>query len=181
MFRRSNIAVQQLGPIMERPKPKLVINNNARFSEYCKLATELGLRSAAIIRAEILQVMADNAIQGYDPEEVYQYLKKKANEHGQIWIWRPLRERDRVEWNIAGRDGNGSYWSGSPVYRPYDRAVPFEVLRNAKVIQDRVPDALFWVSDYAVPNPDPFIAATALDVGQIIFGVWDEPGFFQNR
>lgn len=39
----------------------------------------------------------------------------------------------------------------------------------------------FYVSDYAVPEPDPFIAVkfscdrTSRDI--IIFDVWDEPGF----
>jgi hypothetical protein len=64
------------------------------------------------------------------------------------------------------------------MYRPYHHAVPIHVLRQVNKIQDRFGDEVkFFVSDYTDPKPDPFIMVTALDVQQIIFGVWDEPNF----
>lgn len=74
-------------------------------------------------------------------------------------------------------EGHGSYkdeWA----YRPYNKAVPVKILRWVKKIQEKFgKDVLFFVSDYAVPRPDPFIMVTAPDVSRIIFGVWDEPAF----
>ena len=195
MFWRQNTAekieLPEVKPpsILTRPKPRLVVNNDDdRMLEYERLADEIGLKSAAIVQTRILRVMAENGIPRYDYGEVYAYLKRIAVREGQIFIWQPLRERDMPKgWVMRGGDnpadssrGHGSYqneWK----YRPYNKAVPIEVLRHVKIIQERVPEALFFVSDYAAPDPDPFIMTRALDTNIIVFGCWDEPGFFAEK
>lgn len=60
--------------------------------------------------------------------------------------------------------GHGSYYDAW-AYRPYDRAIPIHILRHVKTIQARFSDSVpFFVSDYAVLQPDPFIMVTALDL-----------------
>ena len=120
----------------------------------------------------------------YDYAEVDKYLTHKAKQQGEIWISRPLRKRDKREsWRLAGHDamngwGHGGYIGNNWTYRPYDKAVPINILRDVKKIHDRFQDNVsFFVSDYAVPHPDPFIMVTAIDVSNIVFRVWNEPAF----
>ena len=182
MFWKTNVAVQKTSTmaepiVIERPKPRLVVNNKSLGSEYEQLEKAIGLNSAAIVEAKILKTIVANKIPTYDLASVNEYLIDIAVSKGKIWIWRPLRKRDKPgDWHWGNLNSHGSYmdtWK----FRPYDKAVPLRILRHVKIIQDAVPEALFFVSDYAVSNPDPFIMVTALDVSKIVFGFWDEPGF----
>lgn len=170
-----------------RPIARSVTVGSQPLGTYEKLAEELGFLPAQLLEEQLHRFLAEKQIQIYPYEEVDKYLAAIAEKEGKAWIWRPLREKDKPNYVYPGRAnqskgvdgyrGHGSYrdeWT----YRPYDKAVPIHILRQVKTIQDKFGDQLkFFVSDYAVPNPDPFIMVTALDVKQIIFGVWDEPEF----
>lgn len=154
---------------------------------YEELSRELGFFPAQLLEEQINRFLADQEIPVYDYKEVDRYLTVIARQQKKFWIWRPLRERDKPQgWGWTGHHdeddsevprGHGSYYD-MWAYRPYDKAVPIHILRHVKTIQERFGDSvLFFVSDYAVPDPDPFIMVTALDVSRIVFGVWDEPTF----
>ena len=193
MFWKSNTTtakqlVEIIPTSIERPKPRLIVDNKSLDSEYEQLAEDLGLHSAAVIEAKIVKVLARNKISTYDLTSVLKYLASQAEPCGKFVIWRPLRERDKPKgWCWRGSiphskiidKFHGAYGQNFPdwVFRPYDKAVPLRILRDVKKIQDAVPESLFFVSDYAVPSPDPFIMVTVLDAAKIVFGVWDEPGF----
>jgi hypothetical protein len=61
--------------------------------------------------------------------------------------------------------------------------VPLAELHKVKIIRDEFnadpekPTVGFFVSDYEVSNPDPFIMVKAHGLNPIVFGVWDEPSF----
>jgi hypothetical protein len=59
----------------------------------------------------------------------------------------------------------------------YDKAVPVEHLAHVELLTERFPGLQFYVSDYYVPAPDPFIMCTTHKGWRIVFGVWDEPSF----
>ena len=168
-----------------RPKPKLVVSNDRqnRMSGYDRIADEIGLKSAAIIKDRILRVMTENQIPRYDYAEVYAYLRDIALKQGQVFIWQPLRQQDGENFYLPGYkvDAHGSYYSGGRSYFAYDKAVPIEMLRRVKIIGAAVPEARFFVSNYADPNPDPFIMTVTSDYEIIVFGCWDEPGFFAKE
>lgn len=177
----------------EKPVPITPHKGVVPLGTYEKLAEELEFMPAQLLREQLLMFLAENDIPIYDYAEVDKYLIHEAEKQKKYWIWRPLRERDKPkDWiNIEGHYANGStesawrahgsYRRDESAYRPYDKAIPIHILQDVKKIQDRFKDKLsFFVSDYDVPKPDPFIMVTALDVGTIIFGVWDEPAFYQK-
>lgn len=172
----------------EKPLPMPVNHGTEPLGTYEVLAEELGFQPAQLLEEQLLRFLNEAAIPTYDYSKVDAYMAALAEEQGEAWIWRPLREKDKPDgWYWQGRNskklgethgrGHGSYrdeWN----YRPYDKVIPIHILRQVKTIQDKFGDrVMFFVSDYAVPNPDPFIMVTALDVQKIVFGVWDEPKF----
>lgn len=170
----------------DKPVPMPANVGTEPLGTYEALAGELGFEPAQLLEEQLRRFLNEESIPIYNYADVDAYMAALAEEQGKIWIWRPLRERDKPnDWSWEGRQskrirdyyGHGAYqdrWS----YRPYDRAVPIHILRQVKKIQDKFGDkVLFFVSDYAVPDPDPFIMVTAPDVQKIVFGVWDEPEF----
>lgn len=169
-------------PIGEVPKSKV-----ASLGIYEELAKELDFNPGELLTEQLIKFMEENNIPRFSYMEMTKYLTHKAEKAGKNWHWRPLRERDKpVGWQWgAPPSWNGRKYIGHDWYsdewrcRPYDKAIPIDILRNVKKIQDKFEDKVyFFVSDYSVPQPDPFIMVTALDVPRIVFGVWDEPAFF---
>ncbi|OHA00725.1 MAG: hypothetical protein A3C07_03810 [Candidatus Sungbacteria bacterium RIFCSPHIGHO2_02_FULL_47_11] len=187
----ANTTPVSIVPRVERPKPQLVATDNmVALDNYVELAKELEFMPAQLLEKEILQFFAKENIPTFDNDDVYKYLAQVAEKEEKNWIWRPLREKDKPtswEWpshkgSLVKNSDSNYFWHGGYRdnfdHRPYDKAIPIHILRQVKKIQDHIGDrALFFVSDYAVPDPDPFIMVTALDVKRIIFGVWDEPSF----
>jgi hypothetical protein len=60
----------------------------------------------------------------------------------------------------------------------YPHAIPVVPLMAAKIIQDAFPEAQFFVTDYEVQKPDPFLAVMLPDTPDLfVIERWDEPGF----
>lgn len=141
---------------------------------------------AKLLQEKIYRFLAEKGIPVFDYGEVDNYLTNIAYKMNRFWIWRPLRDRDKTNNVWPGhradgelqRFGHGSYQVGSR-YRRYDKAVPLHILKQVQIVEEEFEEQVgFFVSDYAVTDPDPFIMVTALDIDRIIFGVWDEPSFF---
>lgn len=121
--------------------------------------------------------------------EVVRYLSAIAEEESNHLCWRPLRNRDiptvtefdsRGNWGWGEENTHDHYHGNLWACRPYDKAVPFEVLQTVMEVEQKFPGRLhFFVSDIS-PDPDPFIILTARDMDRIVFGVWDEPAFFKK-
>lgn len=183
LLRKSEADLTVVSPA--KPRPRLVEVGAEPLGVYEELAEDLDFCPAQLLEEQLKRFLGESNIPIYDYGEVDQYMAVLAEEQKMAWIWRPLRKCDRPNTGWNGRetqgtteyDGHGSYHDLKR-YRPYDKAVPAHILRHVKKIQDKFGDNVkFFVSDYAVPNPDPFIMVTAEDVEKIVFGVWDEPGF----
>ncbi len=178
------------------PIPQLVVTEDKNLDEYEKLAKELNFYPAKLLEEKLLHFFANQEIKIFAYNQVFSYLKQKAEKEDKSWIWRPLRERDKPNgwmfgdanfYNFTDKNGkkrreklfnHGCYrpeWD----YRPYDKPVPMRILQEVKKIEREFSEKLlFFVSDYATARPDPFIMVTALDINRFIFDVWDEPDYF---
>jgi hypothetical protein len=184
---------QQQQIIQIPPRPLAIVPRTSAVSlgTYENLSNELGFYPAQLLEEKLKRFLVEQKIPTYNLAEVDRYLTHIARKNNAFWIWRPLRKQDKPQgWGWRGtRDtakgddpykgyGHGSYMQQDWEYRPYDKAVPIHILRRVKKIQENFGnEVLFFVSDYAVSQPDPFIMVTALDVSRIVFGVWDEPRF----
>ena len=161
---------------------------------YEEVAQSLGFIPAELIRAQLLEFFEDEGIKLYDYDQVNAWLtKKKVEAKAENWCWRALREKDiitRYQWghdHQTGKWSDGFYSSSGKSWqcRPYERLVPLHALEKVAKIEAKFGDRVkFLVSDYAVPNVDPFIMVrpAMCDSGtnaeyDLIFDVWNEPGF----
>ncbi|HBP00777.1 MAG: hypothetical protein UY41_C0016G0005 [Candidatus Moranbacteria bacterium GW2011_GWE1_49_15] len=158
---------------------------------YETLAAEVGFYPLQLFKEQLMRFLAEEKIPNYDYGQVDKYMTHMAEKEGKIWIWRPLRAKDGKlgSENLMGHTkknepdwrGHGSFYNGYPGYSQYDKFVPPHILRLVKKISERFPKLAFFVSDYAVPNPDPFIMMMTEGIDPIVFGVWDEPTFEEKE
>lgn len=163
-----------------KPEPREVqppLEDN-ELKAHIRVTEALGYLPPALLGAKLLNYFKENGIKVYDYDSVSDYLKGKAEAQGKKFIWRPLRSQDKeAGYSWGGFGEHGSYhkhWD----YRPYAYAVPLRVLATVEKMVEQFGDKVkFFVSDYAVPKPDPFIMVTALDIPMFVFDHWDEPDF----
>jgi len=151
-------------------------------TEYQRVAMSIGLNPSPVLdEAELLSAIKDLGLKVYDYEKVDDFLYSKAKKQSANteWVWKPLRDDD-VKMILA----EGSRWHdhvGLMSATQYQHAVPIRVLRNVQALLEKMPGAKFFVSDYEVIKPDPFLAVTTaklLPANKVfIIDVWDEPGF----
>jgi len=163
--------------------PRLVTD---KVKSYEELAAQLGFAPEELVRARLLTFFCDHGIKVYDYAEVDAYLKKKRQiDKQERWVWRPLRSQDRPSDDWAA---HGSWYGDGALIRsacpPYSRLVPQHALEKVANIKKTFGDQVqFFVSDYPVPAPDPFIGVRVkgsvdpVEQAMLIFDVWDEPGF----
>ncbi len=163
-----------------RATAKKVSESSLAPASYIKTAKALKVNSAAIEEANMLQELHDHALKVYDYDKVDTFLYNTALKMGSNtrWVWKPLRDADMKESSNA--------WSIRPqmgfIYlKQYSRAVPERVLNLVANLLECIPDAIFYVSDFEVVKPDPFLAITTkklLEEDKIyIIAQWDEPSF----
>jgi hypothetical protein len=161
--------------VAEPPKPELLETelNFDEFSEYEKVATELGISNHGATLAERLrQFFKTEGICVYKNREVVQFLNKKLGK----WQWAGLRESD-VEhlkgWHSKVGDTRIDF-----SWKQYTAAVPLPVLYTVKKIAAAFPDVHFYVSEKIGDDlDDPFLAATTRSMRLFIVERWDEPDY----
>src|SRR5258706_6290544 len=106
-------------------------------------------------------------------------MSQKAAENGSNgWVWRRLRDKDRIRQssNFLGINDEGEY----------DKPIPLHALKKIDEIERNFKNEVrpsFFVSDYKAPNPDPFLMTVIQNdkvdkgIGCYVIDVWDEPGF----
>jgi hypothetical protein len=170
-------------------------------AEYVKLAKQLGISGpekalAERTRAdEFAAFISEAGILAYPRERVRAYLN--AQYGGTPWGWRAVREKDNPM--VVGRRALGSYvagdgtidngyeaWNkrndiliGGPDTALYAKPIPMPVLLTMKRIEEKFPQATFWISDEAkrLPIPkDPFLMVRFGGLALIVER-WDEPRF----
>lgn len=193
----SNVAV------LERPEPVTVtLDPLPDLSEYEEIAKVLGFeppeirkQKTEIVRRELIEFILDKGYPIYANDAVHKYMSALAEKDDRVFVWARLRgetdremsarhERDSAQrlfelqmssltrmQNIVQTRVHGQFTNG------YHRPVPIEMLKRAAEIKKKFDAAEFYVSDYAVMVPDPFIMVKLRDCEHVVFGVWDEPGF----
>ena len=160
---RTPMEVAVMEQIQEKghPEPQAIDTKQIPESleEYHTLLNETGAKhSMAFCDALLLQTLANLGISVYKYDEVMQYLESKCPKGLKVkWV------------RLAPRSD----------YENYRHPVPIEALRLIKQIQDAHPKSdkiYFNVSDYGVPNPDPFLSVYSGEGMYVIFA-WDEPEF----
>lgn len=198
----------RLSPLALRPLERAPTRRtpSARLRNYQETSARIGFRPVQLLCAELHDFFVQSGIELYDYREVDDWLTMKtewAEKKNLYWCWRPLRAKDVVDfsWRCAKYDvEDGFYyspkdhdgWSSREAVhacRPYEKLVPEFALELVAKLEERFGDEVcFFVSDYAVVDPDPFIMVRPRQRGDgpvsrqmFIFGFWDEPGFDQQR
>lgn len=151
-------------------------------ASYLKLARLVKLDSAPIEESRVAQILDEGGFHVFDYSTVDNWLYRQALKMGanMRWVWKPMRDAD-----LNTFAGIGISWQQTEVgfFHPktYAKRIPERVLARAAYLAEKLPDALFLVSDFEVVNPDPFLAVTTpklLGERKIwIIEIWDEPGF----
>ena len=168
--------------------------------EYRKLAKKLGIAVVAeTVTTTLDEVLRAEGIDIYAMADVSAYMEK-VTPKGRIYVWKACRQLDkqRSERHIT-LDGSSSH-HGQFSDGVYSRPIPYPVLLTIDRIEEvtkkyRIQPA-FFVSDYAVPAPDPFLMVTIPAEGMsqekepngklwtanpepacFVIERWDEPSF----
>ena len=175
------IKTKTSAPVRPASLPRRAPGKIGHLDEYLALAHGLNIASATrglVLQHEVADFLWEHDIEMYDYDDVVNFLGEVAPKGNNVY-WRPLRDVDVTsDYNIGNKDDPGYYDDKEWNCRTYDKIIPIEILRNVKLLVEKFGDKLqFFVSDFASPNPDPFIMATARDMTCFVFGVWDGPGF----
>lgn len=161
-----------------KPVPAAVLAT----SSYMKLAKSINLKSPAVDYSQMGEILADHGFQVYDFAKVDNYLYHEALKQGtqMRWVWKPMREEDGKALAESGAWGTSTEM-GRMASSVYAHAIPERVLEKVECLLTEMPDAIFFVSDYEVVKPDPFLAVSTRRMLQdhkiFIVDQWDEPGF----
>jgi hypothetical protein len=144
-----------------------------RIGDYIKLAAELGLEPD--LR---LYLMAQD-VRVFDYEAVCQHMESLATAAGARWFWSPLRPKDGECPHMSSyRGADGQLHGYTWLARRYAHTVPLHALeRVAKIEREFTGRAFFFVSDYAAPDPDPYLMVTDGRGTPFVTDRWAEPGW----
>lgn len=176
------------GPVkLLKPAPiKVELAPLPDMSEYEEIGRVLGFhppeleqQKAEVRRRELIEFCLDNGYPIYDNQHVHDYMSGLAKKVKKIFVWCPVdrapREADYMRRHMLYINDAAEH--GTIVGEQYSHAIPIDILRRAAAMKAAIPEVRIYASDYAIPNPDPFIAARLGQGKLVIFGVWDEPGF----
>lgn len=174
-----------------RPAPlRLVRDDETILTEYEQIADGLNFHPSELFERRVRNFLIEEDIPIYAYRDVFDYMARLCRKVQKGWEWAPLEHDHLTAMALISSDlttgqrfdtdaDPNKLRGGGFRVTAYSRLVPVEHLKNAKRIRDKFGGKVqFYVSDFAVPNPDPFICVHWLGLAEpIVFGVWDEPGF----
>lgn len=185
---------------LEKPQPiSVTLKPLSDLSEYEAVAKTLGYnppelaeRKTEIARREVIEFLLDKGFPIYNNQQVHDFMTTLARKAQRVFVWARMRDytheeierqRQAARHFAVLRSGFGiedhvvrEEKHGQMVSTPYSKRVPLEILKRAAAIKERFGQEVeFYVSDYAVVDPDPFIMVKRGACKHIVFGVWDEP------
>lgn len=173
----------------------LAIPEDGPDDEYLKLAAEVDFSYPEMDTMLLRRKLTALEIPVYDMKKVVAFMDGIVNQANRgrgplqsylCWYWRPLARKGKgIQSQLMNRPVIASsaaidpaFWSpGYNIHDGYAKPIPLEVLKVAKEVKDSIQDAVFWVSDYAVRHPDPFLAVSMRESEKFVIAHWDEPGF----
>ena len=177
-----------------RPLPKPTSNLEG-FEKYLQRAIAIDYKPdpAHILYEKLKIVLAESNILIYDDKSVDEWmLKLVKKQRNMTWVWksltRPLGElakKDESLWSIRYQHtrfegGIDKYVGEVDQKNRYTKIIPEAVLTTAETILrhfKKTDPICLLVSDYAVLQPDPFLAVAVPQFPFLIVDFWDEPGF----
>lgn len=183
--RRVTVAEKQLPPEVEdllvpEPMDLTAFAEATTIESYLELAGKIGFSNGSTLRLQLVECLRTNGIQVYPFEKVEKYLgelvwRKRESQPGLVWCWKPLRFEDVGALGTEISQTRDGHISRSQ----YHNAVPIHALQKVETIVSGMPDKSvhFYVSDYEVPHPDPFLAVAGVGFSMIVIDHWDEPDF----
>ncbi len=177
-------SVAQIALTPSKPQPIKAYQIAGVSDEYWKIANDLNLglvtRGSDVLGMRVADFMWEHDIPMYLMDEVSAHMTAAAGKEKKQWYWRPLRQQDKDAWGAWGWGDvrkNDFFRGDEDCCALYQKAIPIEILRRVQTLVAEFPTLNFFVSDYGVWQPDPFIIAKNIGMNRICFGVWDEPGF----
>jgi hypothetical protein len=163
------------------PLPSAIaVQDDAPDADYQALADKLGIRSAALLESKLEAILAEEMIPVYEYAKVEAYLDNLVAKRNY--------ELGRESQSIWGRRAMWSWYSlrkgehkgirhGKVVKYVYQQAIEKPVLLAIDLIQSRLPEARFFVSQIE-EVADPFLAVTVPGSAKLyVIERWNEPGF----
>lgn len=149
-------AVNEKQPLPERPRPQLVQADDFPLEEYQQVAESLNFVPRELLQQRLDRFLAANNIPIYDYGQVNAYITALSKSKGKTWQWRSLDQ--------------------------YRHAIPLPILKQAALIKKEFPQGVICVTEIVEPRPDPFISVFLGELNKFtVFGVWDEPAFFEEK
>lgn len=178
----------------------MAISEEIPTEEYVALANKLGVAVGGLTRTTTLEsVLQDEHVRVFPLKSVERYMDRQTPK-GKVWGWMSVRaldyERAKGYVTFGYNDKNGRFLTGT-----YEKPIPFPVL----LTMDKIEAAMshlpveqrpaFFITDYAVPSPDPFLMVAVPGVGMMqephpngelwhaiegacfVIERWDEPSF----
>jgi hypothetical protein len=181
--------------VIEKPRPIAVtLDPLPDLSEYQKVADtpgfeppEIEAQKREVARREVVEFLLDKGYPIYSNKAVHDFMAKLAEKEKKVFCWARLRGKATPAESERMREFMQNFYVDHSVSReehglivpsPYRKRVPLEMLKRAAAIKEKFgKEVEFYVSDYAVVDPDPFIMVKRGNCEHIVFGVWDEPGW----
>jgi hypothetical protein len=164
------------------PPTGIELHLDGGIDSYLEKAEKLGIDSPPIKDARLKRAIKKAKLLIYPYETVAAFLDKVTPKN-RVWRWYTLREIDRetlmdfpriytyMDREIKCRLSKGVY----------HREIPFHALNKVDILlstYEKPTELLFFISEYDVPHPDPFLAVTAIGASTVfVIDHWDEPGF----
>jgi hypothetical protein len=150
--------------------------------DYANLAGELGFQPADLPDLRLRHYLAAIGAEPFDYAAVERHMDYLIAGIPDVhaWYWSPLRPRDGECSHYDGyRTGDAGRRSGYTwLGKPYLHTPPLHVLKLVRQIEDAAPvPVFFFVSDYSVADPDPFLMVKTEKGLPFVIAAWREPGW----
>lgn len=154
------------------------------LKEYEKTAKDIGFAPASLTREKLIHFLKKRNLKTYNYDKAWLFLSKrygycttgKTPKPG--WTWVSLVSGQKLLSRSTWWDYPNTYKSGYiDCERTYQKEIPLRTLGLVKEIKNEIPELCFFVSDVAIPRPDPFLSVTCEDMEIIVIDHWDEPTF----
>jgi hypothetical protein len=157
------------------------------LEDYAALAAELGFEPEDLEDLRLQHFLAANGVRVFDYEAVCRWMDELVTPTGARWFWSPLRPKDGECHHMDGylrdvRSRGGVRHGYTWLDRPYTQTVPFHILNRVRLIERGFTGrAFFFVSDYAVSFPDPFLMVRVSGGPPYVIGQWDAPCWLDHN
>ena len=147
------------------------ISSEEEYDTYLSIAYDLGLENKQLTIEKMRQVFAENNYTVYNNDNVSAYLEDKGQYN---WAWYGIRQKD-IDAKLETL-----YSSISNTKEIYSKKIPLRILEKIQIINNAVPESLFFISDSSAMSTvhDIFLMVTGSSrISFYICDYWNEAEF----